>query len=187
MAQLQEDALPSYDPLPTPTSVRLLEVLPGKPGQMIHCQLHVVDLAGGPEFTAVSYSWEKNPSWANQVLSYAQASMKALGQGTEAGLQRPLLTRDENVHQAIAASEVHDASLKAIVCDAKTIKIKPNLYDCLLQLRKQSPGFYWIDALCINQKNIDERSSQVQMSKLLENATFKKEKKKKTTHRPCLI
>lgn len=41
---------------------------------------------------------------------------------------------------------------KEIVCDGNVIKIFPNLYDALAQLRQKRPGEYWIDTFCIDQK-----------------------------------
>jgi len=58
----------SYDPLPTPTSIRLLRlhntrngVLPSLCGYpILHCSLHVVDLASesAPDYEALSYTWD---------------------------------------------------------------------------------------------------------------------------------
>ncbi|KAH8756599.1 heterokaryon incompatibility protein-domain-containing protein, partial [Diaporthe sp. PMI_573] len=58
----------SYDPLPTPTSIRLLRlhntrngVLPSLCGYpILHCSLHVVDLASesAPAYEALSYTWD---------------------------------------------------------------------------------------------------------------------------------
>ncbi|KAI0430108.1 heterokaryon incompatibility protein-domain-containing protein [Xylaria sp. FL1042] len=49
------------------------------------------------------------------------------------------------------------------MCDGKKMIIKPNLYDALLQLRQVAPGYYWTDAVCMNQSNDAERTQQIQM------------------------
>ncbi|KAF2762389.1 hypothetical protein EJ05DRAFT_418268, partial [Pseudovirgaria hyperparasitica] len=42
------------------------------------------------------------------------------------------------------------------------IPITRNLYECLLQLRESKfTGKIWIDAICVNQRDIPERNSQV--------------------------
>lgn len=50
-----------------------------------------------------------------------------------------------------------------IICDGNIIQVSQSLYDALLQLRKRLAQEYWIDALCINQRDDKEKSSQVQM------------------------
>jgi len=49
-----------------------------------------------------------------------------------------------------------------IVCDGQSISVQENLQSALRQLRyPSSVRLLWIDALCINQQNIQERNSQV--------------------------
>ncbi|KAI4273848.1 MAG: hypothetical protein LQ337_004360 [Flavoplaca oasis] len=40
-------------------------------------------------------------------------------------------------------------------------RFTPNLIACLSELMFQAPGLWWIDALCINQDDLDEKSQQV--------------------------
>lgn len=63
----------------------------------------------------------------------------------------------------------------ALVCDGKLLRITPSLAEALRRLRAlpsdqaQHPGwdlenrFFWIDQICINQADTEERQSQVQM------------------------
>ncbi|KUJ19634.1 HET-domain-containing protein [Mollisia scopiformis] len=62
---------------------------------------------------------------------------------------------------------------KHIVCNGSIIFIRQNLYDCLVELRKVGiVGPIWIDALCINQNDINERNKQVgMMGRIYKNAT----------------
>ena len=46
-----------YDALPSPTSFRIVELLPGREGNRISCRLHPVDWSEAVEFEAISYSW----------------------------------------------------------------------------------------------------------------------------------
>lgn len=59
-----------------------------------------------------------------------------------------------------------------ILDDDFSLLIRPNLYNALRALRDQNTFVVlWIDALCINQDDIEERSSQVRsMTKIYENA-----------------
>jgi hypothetical protein len=52
----------------------------------------------------------------------------------------------------------------SIICDWRVLPVTENLYDALAELRSQEvTAFLWIDAICINQKDEDEKSLQVQM------------------------
>jgi hypothetical protein len=52
----------------------------------------------------------------------------------------------------------------SIICDWRILPVTENLYDALVELRSQEEtAFFWIDAICINQKDEDEKSLQVQM------------------------
>jgi hypothetical protein len=51
-----------------------------------------------------------------------------------------------------------------IRADGKALAVRPNLAGVLNQLRwKVQPRYMWIDAVCVNQTNLQERNSQVQM------------------------
>lgn len=50
-----------------------------------------------------------------------------------------------------------------ILCNDRGVYITQNLYQALLQLRKADSGYYWIDAICINQSDPTELARQVQM------------------------
>ncbi|KAI1074005.1 heterokaryon incompatibility protein-domain-containing protein [Whalleya microplaca] len=58
---------------------------------------------------------------------------------------------------------------KTIFIDGRRKKITPNLYDALLQIRRSQkiqedgPVPLWIDAVCINQDDLEERAQQVGM------------------------
>lgn len=60
-----------------------------------------------------------------------------------------------------------------IRCEGKSMKVTSNLLAALKRLRPQTSGtrLLWIDALCINQEDIDERSAQVKlMTEIYRNA-----------------
>ncbi|KAH6694887.1 heterokaryon incompatibility protein-domain-containing protein [Leptodontidium sp. MPI-SDFR-AT-0119] len=142
MTQPPTDAgSPLYEPLPSPRSIRLLAILPGV-DDPIRCELSVVDLETAPPYEALSYVW---------------------------GIPGPTLD---------------------ILCNGKAIPVGPNLYSALRHLRggmgsyaleydaagiphiyiQASTRIIWIDAICINQADSDERSKQV----LFMNAIYRK-------------
>ncbi|KAI1748115.1 heterokaryon incompatibility protein-domain-containing protein [Xylaria castorea] len=55
------------------------------------------------------------------------------------------------------------SATSTIICNGKVMQVQHNLYDALLHLRQKQPVDYWIDAICINQRDPQERSGQVQM------------------------
>jgi Heterokaryon incompatibility protein (HET) len=46
-----------YNDLPTQTSFRVIELLPGEEGNPVSCLLHVVDWSNPLEYEAISYAW----------------------------------------------------------------------------------------------------------------------------------
>jgi hypothetical protein len=64
------------------------------------------------------------------------------------------------------------AGEKTIYVNGKHKAVNPNLYDALLQLRESlAPVPLWIDAICINQADVDERNREVsKMSRIYSRA-----------------
>ena len=57
-----------------------------------------------------------------------------------------------------------DGNERLIICDHRYISVPENLFNALITLGKtQLAGLLWIDSVCINQRNILEQSSQVNM------------------------
>lgn len=111
-----------------------------KDTETIHCTIKIVDLDKEPEFDALSYTW------GNPITVY------------------------EDEEKAKEGAEIF-SQVQEVVCDGMSLKITTNLHDTLLALR-QVPSFkdvverprgeyIWIDAICINQEDIEERSAQV--------------------------
>ncbi|RDW57635.1 hypothetical protein BP6252_13717 [Coleophoma cylindrospora] len=124
-------------PLPKPSScIRLLKLERGNPDDMVHCTLQVVDLDGKPtpEYVALSYTWEQNSSWWGLSIGLFKRSKRGPVKGT-----------------------------KKIICNGRVMMVLPNLYQALAQLRTTRSGNYWIDAVCINQSDDNERGTQVAM------------------------
>jgi hypothetical protein len=56
-----------YEGLPTLTSFRVLELLPGEEGNPVSCLIHMVDWSNPLEYEAVSYAWG-DPSARAEVI-----------------------------------------------------------------------------------------------------------------------
>ncbi|KAF2653319.1 HET-domain-containing protein, partial [Lophiostoma macrostomum CBS 122681] len=51
---------------------------------------------------------------------------------------------------------------RTISCNGALLNVRDNLYRALKYLSKQPAQYYWIDALCINQEDTEEKGKQVQ-------------------------
>ena len=71
---------------------------------------------------------------------------------------------DENLEYVALSYYWGDTTIKyPIYCEGAEIRVTKNLVDALLMLRQHSSGnlLFWIDAVCINQSNVDEKNHQV--------------------------
>jgi hypothetical protein len=120
-----------YRPLPNEWSIRLLEVIYPKSRDEIYCSLVVKDVRSKPWYNCLSYTWGDPFP--------AKASPRKVDWGA----------RDYS-----------------IICNNKTLKVTKNLRDAIWGLATSGRSGrrlhqIWIDAVCIDQDNIPERSAQV--------------------------
>lgn len=130
----------TYDPLPSSTSIRLLEPTPSPEHNQISFRLVPYELSELPAFNALSYTWG-NPRITCGFSEPASGSNKRINRHTTA------------THQ--------------VLCDGVTFLVRANLASALDMLwnsdmPRAEGGLLWIDAICIDQSNLDERASQVQ-------------------------
>ncbi|KAN0120325.1 Heterokaryon incompatibility protein (HET) domain containing protein [Hyaloscypha variabilis] len=140
-----------YKPLPTNSSIRLLHLQSGVgDGAVIRLSMRTVDLDENPQYDALSYTWSR-------PISVFQ-------------------TKEER-------DNLEDRQLP-VICDGQIVNIGRNLHDFLgawqrmfqaasddnddrtVSARKAGllpPTELWIDAICINQRDMDEKSTQVSM------------------------
>ncbi|KAJ2907377.1 hypothetical protein MKZ38_003234 [Zalerion maritima] len=122
------DSEAMFPPLTEQDSMRVMELLPGQPGDPIKCQLHATNLREAAcRYSALSYPWD---------------------------------------------GDTPDLTNAQIMCNSRHVAVKGNLYMALVRLRRQAvPVILWVDALCINQQDIAEKSNQVRrMSQIFQNA-----------------
>jgi Heterokaryon incompatibility protein (HET) len=127
-----------YSPLPSDTSIRLLQILSG-PEEPIRCSLEVVDLKDSPLYDCLSYTWG-DPLY--HELSAPQNIRRISNERnipiTCDGL---ILHATENLREALLQLSRNGSS----------------------PLASQRQRLIWIDAVCIDQGNMSEKGFQIDM------------------------
>ncbi|KAF2493959.1 hypothetical protein BU16DRAFT_562915 [Lophium mytilinum] len=154
-----------YAPLPSATSIRLLELSPANDGK-ISCSLKAYELQEAPPFDALSYTW------GNPLPQLSRASLPA-ARGRRPTATSANATRLPHASKKLDLPSNNDSSGRIrrypIICDDSSIFVTANLKDALQMLCKSLSAtrnitestYYWIDAICVDQKNIIERNLQV--------------------------
>lgn len=155
-----------YQPLPTSTSIRLLKIIPSEDRRIIQCSMKAFELEDVPPFRALSYTWGSPlmrliPTPATSKTRRSQAPLP------EYSADRLNETGPSSIYGEPSNSERHRRH--SIICDGRIIKVNSNLKDALRMLASpvvsqhaaSYPVYYWIDALCMDQQNVDERNAQV--------------------------
>ncbi|KAK3370581.1 heterokaryon incompatibility protein-domain-containing protein [Podospora didyma] len=179
-APKKQDLAPfQYSQLHGPGKIRLLKIDRPKsawrPG-LIRCTMDEFPLTNTPSYRALSYTWKEKESiqdfardghhWSNPFLQlYSSKRWKALI-GTPngpPGSRRPWL--DNAVKSAALAvmrlTHKDTPPRRLIICNGCAMFVTHNLHNALTVLSRRHPGHWWIDQLCINQEDVQERSSQV--------------------------
>ena len=67
----------------------------------------------------------------------------------------------------------HDEASKVIYLNGKRFYVRPNLWGCLYYLTQMDWQYFWADAICIDQENVQEKNVQVRMmDQVYANATL---------------
>lgn len=153
-----------YKPLPSPTSIRLLELLPSEDRRVVRCSLKAFELEDVPPFRALSYTWGTPLMRLKPMLSN-ERQIQAIT------LQSAKSTSHHDRNSLIYSESVSPGGTRrhSIICDGGIIKVTTNLKDALRMLASSvvsqhapsEPSYYWIDALCMDQQNVLERNAQV--------------------------
>lgn len=156
-----------YPPLPPgKDAIRILNVEPGDfYDDPIVCTLTSVAFTDKPRYLALSYTWgDAFPH--NQSLP-TNKSMKPVPSDCQGSISWDgrIYSRDRPDSQlalAATARELQGNKAEPITINGQPFSIHHNLHLCLLHLRsKTAPLPLWVDALCINQADTDERNAQV--------------------------
>lgn len=132
--------VPSYQYQKLPSEGHHFRLLQLSPGDDYRLECSIASYALGspdsPAYKALSYCWQ-NPKFDNLAIN---------------GRQIP---EDDDLRSKYFICH-------PLWCDDKRILISTSLRDALLKLRSATqPVKLWVDALCINQEDLAERSSQV--------------------------
>jgi hypothetical protein len=143
-----------YQILPGPTWTRLLKIEAGLHSAVLRCSLRQTDLSSEPRYTALSYTWKQDLTWAGMAYSILKDLIQDFRQGEDIRIKFPQNTGK------LKRSGV-------IICNGSVTRIHPNLYNALVRLRQKGAGEYWIDALCINQNYVKSETGGPCMNEML--------------------
>lgn len=167
-----------YKPLDTGTETRVLEIEPGNYDDKIFCSLKHISLLANPKFEALSYCWGNSMSGPRDEETLDKKVMAVVvGGETDETITEELVYRDLEDHPQYQRTYYFSGGPRKpgkIHCDDIDIMVGGELYSVLKRLRPP-PGsdllVIWIDAVCINQFDLEERKLHVRnMSKIYENA-----------------
>jgi hypothetical protein len=140
--------------------LRLLKVHPlSSSDEPVSCSLEVHQLHNGekgPTFHCLSYTWGYPfPETTDQIDLFDDFATKLLRKST--------LNKDETIGSIANNTQLEHR--RYIVCNNQRKAVTHNLWDFLHHYaRSQNPKLHeylWVDALCIDQFNLPERSHQV--------------------------
>ena len=150
--------------LPNPTSIRLVTINPGYPIDELECQMIVIDdLNSAPAFDAISYVWGADNG---TVKIQVNGETKSITSNLADALSRfrPLpspsevraLSKSEQVRRrAFRTHSIGEQREKnvwgAFACHVDELDLE----------QRATASLLWIDALCINQDDKAEKTTQV--------------------------
>lgn len=162
----------AYQPLTRPHETRVLIIQPGSGKEELVCNLSHIEVGSGEPYEALSYCWSK--SVAHQLDLDEVISLQDDDPGKEPRVTavRDLLDDPEAGYIYIKyGGPIPDGK---IVCDGVEIPVGGELLRALTHMREahlhyphvpgdRSPLRIWVDAICINQADIQERTEHVKM------------------------
>lgn len=157
--------------------IRLVVILPGSPSDKIQCCLIYASLADFSSRGESLYLRKNTPNTAawleskgrhDEALDVLRNFDVAQCPTHESEEKRRLSVRDpwnsEVSFEALSYTWGGTVGTKKIVLNGFPFLVTQNLWDALNHLRfRRIPRTMWIDSLCINQEDVLERSSQVQL------------------------
>ncbi|MCJ1322396.1 hypothetical protein MMC15_007744 [Xylographa vitiligo] len=128
-----------YRPLRSKREFRFLVLEAGRADDPICCRLLHAEIDNAPDFEALSYVWAQVPG--RQIIQ---------------------LYQDDHPEDRGLAQNLSHRSVRPLHADVTDFAVTSNLFAGLRRLRyPQRLRVLWIDQVCINQSDIQERSAQV--------------------------
>ncbi|KAI1187504.1 heterokaryon incompatibility protein-domain-containing protein [Nemania serpens] len=141
-----------YPCLPEGDAMRLLTIKAGGFSDQLEGDLVPIAFSAKPRYLALSYTWD-DPT-PNQ--SYYPEITKQMPRDLEG---------DNSKHHDKPVAHRREATL---ALNGRAVPLKPNLALALRYLRSAThPLTLWVDAVCINQDDVDERNAQVALMTLI--------------------
>ena len=159
------------------SEIRLVVILPGAPSDEIQCHLNCVSLAEFHPREESPYHRRNTPSTAawfesqgrhDEALQALRSFDTAQCPTQEMEEERRLSLKDlkgpKMSFEALSYTWGGAVGTNNITLNGCQFLVTQNLWDALVHLRfRKIPRTMWIDSLCINQGDVLERSSQVQL------------------------
>lgn len=163
-----------YRPLEAPNTIRIVVLKKGSRSDPVQCRLR--------HLTPVEGFFKRPSGWSQKNLKQAPsiAHIEGLGrahiQQYERYCRNPIdlsdefytavSTGDHSIYEALSYEwgKIDDESDADISVNQTKVRVRKNLYDALVELRyEQRDRNLWIDALSIDQSNVEEKNHQVGM------------------------
>ncbi|RYP40754.1 hypothetical protein DL767_001472 [Monosporascus sp. MG133] len=151
-----------YQPLPSTRSLRVLRLFPLEKAEteedkyrLIKCSMETIDLDEFPVYDALSYTW-------GDPLTFHMEPEQVL---PPSEWYRPAFQIECDGHTVSVTANLY-AALVAIRWVA-SLEDRPDFKNEMHQARVQRSRHLWVDALCINQQDLDERGAQVALMSLI--------------------
>lgn len=152
-----------YQALCHANETRLLTLEPADFAATIKCSLSRVSLSESPTYEALSYVWNSNNPNTPPELD-TEIRVAVYGDTIEAYKEQPFREVQNDPDTAGLFYQAGGTQHRqAVICDGTEVLIGGELYAALKRLRyEDKPRVLWIDALCINQTDLEERKVHVQ-------------------------
>ncbi|KAF2430665.1 hypothetical protein EJ08DRAFT_571949, partial [Tothia fuscella] len=160
-----------YPPLPAGVDgIRIIRIEPGEFSDRVVCTLTSVAFGAKPKYVALSYTWHdpytdnaKLPTLPEESSSSHRSVDSTKEQGPDIssnGLSHQIRREQWKPESKFAVPSRNE--IPPITLNNHAFQISHNLYLALLHLRSSTVELnLWVDAICINQTDIDERNAQV--------------------------
>lgn len=126
--------------------------------------MKIVDLKDKPVYTALSYTW--GTPYTIYVAGEKGSAESAPKCSYKIICSNHYIKITENCNSFLALCQGLKESITSKMCLARVSDISGIEFDCqsdLLTLGPDDMAYFWIDAICINQNSIPERSAQVKI------------------------